>query len=257
VTVNKPLTINGGRVNGAVRIAASNVTLRQMVVLCGQFGSYVAGQNAITATNISSLVLDRIEAGNCGEAAIRLRFVSGFSVIAPYLHDTVYAGLLATTVSDGLIEGGVVERVGMNGTSAARNNNAYGVILSYINLADGPSARVTVRGVSVRDVPSWHGLDTHAGVDITFENNTVERTYRGINIIGPSGTRVTARNNVINRASYMGIAISDTQRYVVTGNTITNSPTFGILVEAVACGTLSGNSVTGAATPVSDSGGRC
>lgn len=256
VTVNKSLTIVGGQVNGKVTITANDVTLRQMVVLGPQFANYVGGQDAIYAANVSNVTLDRVEAGNAGDSGVRLHYVTGFTILTPNIHDTVYAGIITTSSTDGLIAGGTVQRVGMNGSSAANSDNAYGIALTrYLN-TEPQAVRITVRNVTVNDVPTWHGLDTHGGLDILFENNTVARTYRGIMVTASNGQRVTVRGNNISAASYMGIAVVDTRPYVVTGNTI-SGPTYGIFVDTNACGTISGNTITGSGTPILDRGTRC
>jgi hypothetical protein len=259
LTIAKPLTLIGGRINGSVEITASNVSLRSMAVIGPQSATWSSGQNAIYAEAVSNVTLDGVEAGNVGNAGIRFHYVTGFTIVGAYVHDAVYAGIITTSSTDGLIAGGTVERIGMNGSSAANSNNAYGVALTRFGFDAGTpkAARITVRNMTVRDVPTWHGLDTHGGVDIVFEGNRIERTYRGIMITAAGGQRVTARNNSIIAASYIGIAVVDTKPYTVTGNAISASPNIGIFVEGSACGTLSGNSIAGSATQVLDEGGRC
>ena len=259
LTIAKPLTVIGGRINGSVKITASNVSLRSMAVIGPQSAAWSSGQNAIYAEAVSNVTLDGVEAGNVGNAGIRFHQVTGFTIVGAYVHDAVYAGIITTSSTDGLIAGGTVERIGMNGSSAANSNNAYGIALTRFGFDAGTpkAARITVRNMTVRDVPTWHGLDTHGGVDIVFEGNRIERTYRGIMATAVGGQRVTARGNTIIAASYIGIAVVDTKPYTVTGNAITASPNIGIFIEASACGTLSGNSITGSTTPVRDEGDRC
>ena len=257
LTVAKPLTIAGGTVHGSIRITSSNVTLRSMSVIGPQSAVWSSAQNAIYAEYVSNVVFDGVTVANVGNAGIRLHYVTGFTILNSYAHDAVYAGIITTSSTDGLIAGGVVERIGMHGSAAANSNNAYGISLTRFGSDTPKAARITVRNVTVRDVPTWHGLDTHGGVDIVFEGNRVERTYRGIMMTAVGGQRVTARNNAIVAASYIGIAVVDTKPYSVTGNAIASSPNIGIFVENSACGTLATNSIAGSATPVRDEGGRC
>ena len=259
LTIAKPLTVIGGRINGSVKITASNVSLRSMAVIGPQSATWSSGQNAIYAEAVSNVTLDGVEAGNVGNAGIRFHYVTGFTIVGAYVHDAVYAGIITTSSTDGLIAGGTVERIGMNGSSAANSNNAYGIALTSFSFDAGTprAARITVRNMTVRDVPTWHGLDTHGGVDIVFEGNRIERTYRGIMATAVGGQRVTARSNTIIAASYIGIAVVDTMPYTVIGNAIIASPNIGIFIETSACGTLSGNSITGSTTPLRDEGDRC
>ena len=257
LTIGKPLTIVGGRVNGSIRIASSNVTLRMLAVIGPQSSAYVGGQDAIYAEYVSGVTLDQVEAGNVGDAGIRLHAVTGFAILTPNIHDAVYAGIITTSSTDGLIAGGTVQRIGMNGSAAANSNNAYGIALTRYGFETPKSARITVQNVTVLDVPTWHGLDTHGGVDLVFEGNWVERTYRGIMITGVGAERVTVRGNTVAQASYIGIAVVDAVPYLLAGNTITSSPNIGIFVDTAACGALDGNAISGSATPVLDTGARC
>jgi hypothetical protein len=259
LAIAKPLTLVGGRVNGSVKIMASNVTLRSIAVIGPQSTSYSANQNAIYAVSVGNLTLDRVEAGNVGDAGIRLHYVSGFTILAPFVHDAVYAGIITTSSTDGLITGGRVERIGMNGSAAANSDNAYGIALT--RFGDQPkAARITVRGMLVMNVPTWHGLDTHGGLGIIFENNTVIGTYRGIMLTGYGGDGNVARGNRIEQSSRpsdgRGVLVSDNQHYSISGNVIVGPVATGIHVLEGSCGTISGNSIT-AGTPIADMGTQC
>jgi len=258
--IDKPLTIHGGRINGSVRITANNVTLREMTVLGPQSASYVSSQNAIYAEGVSGVVLDRVEAGNVGNAAVRLHFVTGFQILMPNIYDAVYAGIITTSSTDGLIEGGTVSRIGVTG-SEANSGNAYGITLTRFGQVDPKAARITVRGVTVTDVPTWHGLDTHGGLFIVFENNTIRGTYRGIMLTGYGGQDNIARGNLIEQSSRpeagRGVLVSDNQRYQIKGNTIIGPLPTGIRVLAGSCGAISGNTITNVGTLIYDLGSQC
>ncbi|MBA2632972.1 MAG: right-handed parallel beta-helix repeat-containing protein [Chloroflexi bacterium] len=260
LTIAKPLTIVGGRVNGSVRITSSDVTLRSIAVIGPQSSVYSAGQNAIYAQGVSRITLDQVEAGNVGDAGVRLHYVTGFTILTPYVHDAAYAGIITTSSTDGVIVGGTVERIGMNGSSAANSGNAYGITLSQFGSGEPKAARITVRNVLVRNVPTWHGLDTHGGQGIIFENNIVQGTYRGIMLTGQGGNDNVARGNRIEVSSRpsdgRGILVSDNQRYRISGNVIVGPLPTGIHILAGSCGSISGDTIT-AGTAIVNLGSAC
>jgi parallel beta-helix repeat protein len=256
LTVGKPITIVGGTVVGSIRVTSSNVTLRSIVVRGPQAASFASNENAIYADGVSNLWIDGVQAGNVGNAGIRLHYVNNFTISGAYIHDAVYAGIITTSSTDGMISGGTVERVGMNGSSAANGNNAYGIALTQMSQGEPRTARITVRNMVVRDVPTWTGLDTHGGHSIVFEGNRIERTWRGVMITGPGAQGITIRGNAINAAAYMGIVAHETTGYLITGNTVSNSPQASIIVTDSSCGTLGPNTIINS-PPVRDEGGRC
>ena len=54
------------------------------------------------------------------------------------------------------------------------------------------STDVVVDGNTVETVPTWHGLDTHAGVRISFTNNTVSGAPRALFITSDGSGRKAA-----------------------------------------------------------------
>ena len=259
LSIAQPVTIVGATIHGSVRITASNVTLRSVRIIGPQAGVFVSEQNAIYAESVSNLTLDGVEAGNVGNAGVRLHYVTGFTILAPYVHDAVYAGIIATSSTDGVISGGTVERIGMNGSAAANSDNAYGITLTSFG-GEPKSARISVQNVVVSSVPTWHGLDTHGGLGIVFENNAVIGTYRGIVLTGPAGDGNVARGNRIEQSSRpadgRGILVSDNQHYSIDNNVIVGPLPTGIEIDRGSCGTINGNTVT-ATTPVLDEGSAC
>ena len=236
------------------------MTLRLMAVLGPQSAVYAGGQNAIYAEGVGGVTLDRVEAGNVGDAAVRLHYVTGFTILTPYIHDAAYAGIITTSSTDGVVAGGTVERIGMNGSAAANSDNAYGITLTQMGATEPKAARITVSGVLVRNVPTWHGLDTHGGQGIVFENNIVQGTYRGIMLTGYGGNGNVARGNLIEQSSRpvdgRGILVSDNQGYSIAGNVILAPLPTGIHILAGSCGTISDNTIT-ATSAIVDLGSQC
>lgn len=137
---------SGSASNGVVRVTADGASLEAVAVDGGFVG----------------IVLD-------GAADVR--------VVGCDVRDTVYAGIMGLSALDCEITACVVN--GVRPIDGANGHNAYGIALS--NRAGRPvSARVDVHGNVVRNVPTWHGLDTHGGSDITFRDNVVIACRRGI-----------------------------------------------------------------------------
>ena len=73
--------------------------------------------------------------------------------------------------------------------SDANEGNAYGITLTRRSgdIATEPvSSDITVAGNTIEDVPTWHALDTHGGIDLSFVDNTIRRSSRAIFITSDS-----------------------------------------------------------------------
>ena len=115
----------------------------------------------------------------------------GVLVQACAVRDVVYAGVLTLSARDCLIDASLVD--GVRPIDGANSHNAYGITAT--NLTGQPiSERVTIRGNNVRNVPTWHGIDTHGGADIHVLGNLIEACRRGI-FLTDSPPRVICTGN--------------------------------------------------------------
>jgi hypothetical protein len=175
-------TPNGGTLDcGGASFAApaGGFDLNRSIVLRNAFlTSSVVSGSATTATL-------RVTAANALVDDVRLR--GGFVGIllradevvvrGCAVRDVVYAGILTLSVHDCLAIDNLVD--GVRPASGANGWNAYGITAT--NLSGEPiSERVWIRANTVRNIPTWHGIDTHGGADIHVLDNTIEACRRGI-----------------------------------------------------------------------------
>lgn len=197
-TISRPMTVVGGTIHLAagakgIEIAASDVTIDGMTILGAQATTFVDGEIALSATGtvaqpIRGLVVRGGEFGTVGNSALWLSHVVDFRLTDNTIHDAVYGGVVILSGSGGRIEGNVVRSIGVVG-SDANEGNAYGITITRRSgdlVAEPVSSDITVAGNTIEDVPTWHALDTHAGVDLSFLDNTVRRSSRAIFITSDS-----------------------------------------------------------------------
>jgi Right handed beta helix region len=235
-TISKALTISGGtlrvgRGSIGLRVTASNVTISGVTIVGpnktsyngDEFGVYAFGS---AGSPIRHLTVRSSNIGNFGNDGIFAKNVAGLVVSGNTIHDIVYAGVLVISGNGGSVSGNLIERIGVHGASA-NENNAYGVLLT--DQGGAPTSGFAVSGNTVEDVPTWHALDTHGGRQISFTNNTIRRSSRGIFItISPSGraTSVTVSGNHLLVPAPVtfnleAVTTYDTVAVTITGNTIT------------------------------------
>jgi hypothetical protein len=234
-TISKSLTLVGGTLNvpsgtAGLTVTANNVTIDGLQIVGSNKTSYDPNEYGILAVGtpgapIRSLTIRNANIGSFGNAAVFAKYVANLTVSGSAIHDTVYGGVIVISGSGGTISTNLVQRIGVNG-SAANENNAYGVLLT--DQGGTPSSDISVNANTVEDVPTWHALDTHGGVRLSFTNNTVRRSSRALFITGsPAGhaTDVTVTGNQFlspNPVTFNIEAVTTvgTANVRITGNTI-------------------------------------
>ena len=232
-TIRKPLTIVGARVfvpagqRGFI-VTASGVTLDSVVVTGAQATTYSWNEVGILTTgSISNFVVRNATIRSFGNAGIWVGPSTGSRITGSTIEDTVYAGIMVIAAAGGRVDGNVVRRVGVRG-AAANGNNAYGIAVS--NEGGAVSTDVVVDGNTVESVPTWHGLDTHAGVRISFTNNTVSGTPRALFITSDSYGRKSSDIVATGNRFVLPTAATDRKAvttYAVTRATITGNTASG------------------------------
>jgi parallel beta-helix repeat protein len=227
-SISKPLTLVGGTINLApgaegLLITSSNVTIDGLHVNGAQSTTFNADEVAIevegtAASPISGLSIKNTVLANLGYGGMYVRQASGLTIAGNTVHDAVYAGIMVLSGIGGTISSNVVERIGVYGADA-NGNNAYGIALTRggDTLTNDPqSSDVTVLDNTVIDVPTWHGLDTHGGVRITWSGNVTRGCRSGIFVTGSSvgGTAVRSVDNDVNGNTFYAPANAD--HYAIT-----------------------------------------
>ena len=234
-------------------VTASNVTLDRLVITGAQATTYSWNEVGILTTgSISNLVVRNSTIRTFGNAGMWIGPSTNSRITGSTIEDAVYAGIMVISANGATVDGNVVRRVGVRG-AAANSNNAYGIAVS--NEGGAVSTDVVVNGNTVETVPTWHGLDTHAGQRISFTNNTVSGAPRALFITSDSYGRnaadVTATGNrFVNPASTIdpkAVTTYATIDVTVTGNTASGWGTGGFFndYQGLSIGlVVSGNSIT-------------
>jgi nitrous oxidase accessory protein NosD len=234
-TIGKALTLSGGTIQvhaGGVglRVTANDVTITGVSIAGPNSGSYDNSEFGVYALGLPSspirgLTVRSSNIGNFGNDGIYAKYVADLVVSGNTIHDIVYAGVLVISGRSGSVSGNLVERIGVHG-AAANSNNAYGVALT--DQGGAPTSDFVVSGNTVEDVPTWHALDTHGGLRISFTNNTVRRSSRGIFVTTSDSNRATSVMVSGNHLLVPGpvtfnleaVTTYDTIGVTITGNTI-------------------------------------
>jgi len=147
---------------------------------------------------------------------------TGLNVNNSAITDFTYVGIMEISGYGGALSGNTIQRIGY---TQSNGTNAYGIAIS--NLGEAQSQNILVYGNTVTDVPAWHGIDTHAGIGITFRNNIVQRCSRGLFLTGDSygrsSSNLTVDGNQIGSPSPVTYNLQAITLYDVAGVTFTNN----------------------------------
>ncbi len=233
-TIKKPLTLIGAKVyvpanqRGFI-VTASDVTLDSLVITGAQATTYSWNEvGVLTTGSISNLVVRNSTIRTFGNAGIWVGPSTNSRITGTTIEDAVYAGIMVISASGGRVDGNVIRRIGVKGSST-KGGNAYGIAVS--NEGGAVSTDVVVDGNRVETVPTWHGLDTHAGVRISFTNNTVSGAPRALFITSDSygryATSVTATGNSFLSPSPATTNLTTVTAYAVKGVTVIGNTSSG------------------------------
>ena len=239
-TVNKALTIVGGTLRfptgtTGVWITHNDVTIDGMTIIGTQYAHW-AEDYAILAEGtqgspLTGVVIRNTHISSVGKTGIQTKHTSGSVISNNTVEDAAYSGIVAFSAIGGSISGNTVRRIGYTIPAAElpEGSDAYGILVN--DQGGAPSSDVMVSGNTVEDVPTWHGIDTHGGLRITFRDNIIRRCRRGLFITGSptSGAHATA--------------------IIVTGNQILApglpEPTTAVTLATVDGATFTGNTISG------------
>lgn len=227
--IDKPATIHfieAGSITttsatiAAITVQASNVRITD-ALLIGTGGSTMSSGDGIRSTGtlaapVLGLYVERPRISEFSRYGVVLEHVHGFAISDVDIRRCAYAGIMLLSAVNGRVHGGLIKDI-----LQPSGNNSYGVAVSRKSpesiTGDGPRSRnITVENVTIDGVPNWEALDTHAGENITFQNNTIYNARVGIAVIGskdesgsgtaygPIGCKVLG--NVINSGKTDGTA---------------------------------------------------
>lgn len=164
-------------------------------VLVGPGSSPAGAGRGIRVTGTATAPLERVSIEACrlsgfSHDGVLAAHVVGLEVVQNAISDVGYAGVLLVSCVDSVVRGNTVSDV----RQPSGYVNSYGIAVTrdeMRSLADSPrSARVTIDGNTITGVPSWEGIDTHAGESIVVRDNRVSGCSVGIAVVpcpGPDG----------------------------------------------------------------------
>lgn len=222
----------------SVTITASHCQVHQLYIKGPGSSSFASNNdNAINAFGadsshyITDLIIENVLMSDTLGYGIQCQFIDHFQFRGNRIHDVAYTGIGILSSQHGVVEENEVHDINLTAGQA----NSYGIFVSRntgTNAAFPLSKQIDVVGNIVFNNPTWEGIDTHAGQDLTISGNVVVNCNRGI-VVGPDNS-TNAPNNV-----------------AVTGNTLDSAVTngsavYGIVVAGNAGGTYAeGCTVTG------------
>jgi outer membrane biosynthesis protein TonB len=215
-------TPTGGTLNLAGCAYTSGATVSRSMTVLGATVTVGSGQTAVWVT-ASNVTLDglHISGGGVAQYGIAAHSVSGLTIRNSTITDIAYAGIMTLSVSGGTINSNMVQRIGMR---LADGDNAYGIAISAY-AGEPPSSNVLVTGNTVEDVPTWHALDTHGGLRITFSSNTVRRCSRALFITSDDSnnraTTITVSGNQFLSPGSVTYNLVSITTYATSGATFT------------------------------------
>jgi hypothetical protein len=258
--VAKPLTLTGrGKIcwstvgKAGFSVTSGGVVFDGLTLNGPQDAAYHGGEDGIDARGtfhtgaapdyIANVTVKNCVLANWGDTGLLTAFVSKLTVTGNTLRNMVYAGVALQSVSHAEIRDNVVNDVSGADTP---NHNAYGI---YISRASGDTGNLTsqprsddviVSSNRIDGVPTWEGLDTHAGTNVVFSDNTVTRARFGI------GVGSSTDNNGI--YTYAPLNVSVTGNHVDSGVT-DGSAAYGLSFEGcsteMATGLMKDNTAIG------------
>jgi hypothetical protein len=216
-------------------VTSDNVTIDGVVIT-----SSSQSGTAISAIGTWQAPIRNLTIRNCRidgfNTAIEARHVENLVIDHCTITDALYGGIMVFSGVGGRITNNTIQRIGYQ-VQPTIDVNAYGIALSRVATTslqtDPRSSNFTVSGNVITDIPTWQGLDTHAGSNLTLSDNIIRRTMRPIFITGDS-------------AGNHALAVS------ITGNRLEQAEDFpgGSGLAAVTLVNLQGGSVTNNAISV-------
>lgn len=165
-------------------------------------GGYLSGHRGLSCVGGSGADRDNWRVEDCeirnfGETGIYGHWLTNAYIAENYVHRCGYAGIQLLSPLDPNIEGNWVENIF---PGPAGNENAYGITCTSSSGQRVPRGCKITRN-TVKDVPTWEGIDIHFGTDSRIENNIVMSCAQGIayenSIAGAPGANISIVNNTI------------------------------------------------------------
>jgi parallel beta-helix repeat protein len=180
---------------GAVILCQTQIIALEIAAQCRIFGLTITGPGGGYAVNgtaikgygvrngpgVAPTFLDRLVIEDCkisgfGNYAIDLAFVKDSEITNNKIQNIGYGGVFIYSGSNCKVLQNTVDT--LHGETVSGELNAYGITFtSLVNAADfirDPRSVDCIAAMNlVKNIPTWHGLDTHGGNRCIFADNTV------------------------------------------------------------------------------------
>lgn len=176
----------------AIALAAPGIRLENPV-LRGTGGDVSDAGDGIRAIGTREVPLAGLQilgprVSDFGRHGILLEHVHDFLIADIDIRRCGYSGVMLLAAVNGSVSRGLVKDI----LQPEGYVNSYGVAVTRrttqpISGSGARSRDVRVEGLTIDGVRRWEALDTHAGENITFRDNTVYNSHVGIAIVGSKG----------------------------------------------------------------------
>lgn len=203
ITFNTPARIEGGgtitqRTPGRPGIiigpAAHGSIVRDVILNGTGYATLAAGSYAIqvvgtsVADRLRDVLIDNVRINNWQQYGVYSDLADNLEVAGCEMNGIHYAGV-------GLLSPRGFKVIGNNISTIqglASNSNGYGIFASRLSSFSETVRPVAQKGLiafnTVDGVPTWEGIDTHAGTDIDIIGNKVFNTRVGIAVVSGVNT---------------------------------------------------------------------
>jgi len=225
-TISATLNVPAGTTiigyGATLKNVTTHITLLSLATGCKVFGlkfigagsAYNASGFAIRAigtrngvgvapTYLSDITVQDCIITNCGAYAIEFEYVARSFVTYNTIQNVGYSGVFCFSCDSVLVEGNYID--GLAGETVSGQLNAYGItftsLISATDLVRDPQSQYCrAIGNLIRNIPTWHGMDTHGGTHCDFIDNRVENCRRGIiltNLVTVGSSYCSVQGNTI------------------------------------------------------------
>lgn len=249
--INKAITVLGyfatitfpdaTAVYRGIKVTSGNVGIYGLTIVGGGYAAAHynrVGIHALGTSNanrLENIIIQDCKISNIVQG-IKLEYVDHFNVENNRIVNVYNAGISAQTVANGDINKNYIDNV--------TESQSYGIAVTCTDTAnDTVSKDVTIHNNIIKNVLTWHGIDTHGGKNLVVTDNVVNECKDGI-MIGvlqrgsglfemPDNTIITG-NNVINEV----IALADTNIGVSIQGATKWTANFNYAIDDFECPTV-------------------
>lgn len=141
----------------------------------------ITGDNS--AAYVSNIRLKDVYIHDIGFYGVYMQFAKDVYIEDCNFKNIGYGAIMGESVTNIKVRGGHIDSV-----IPGQNNNAYGVAFTRTSessdlMAYPRSKDCLVEGMLIENIPTYEALDTHAGENIIFSNNTIRGCKIGISMI--------------------------------------------------------------------------